>query len=118
LLQTASSQQPELISSPNYSGIYWDFCQQLAHHTMGGCSMRTGDIFACGTISGPTRETYGSLLEITWGGKDPIKLSNGEERKFLQDGDSAVIRGYCQGNGYRVGFGEVRGKVLPSLKAR
>lgn len=116
LLQTEKMQQPERIALTNYKDIYWDFCQQLAHHTMGGCPMNIGDIFASGTISGATSDSYGSILEIAWGGTRPIKLQNGEERKFLMDGDRVIMRGWCQGQGYSVGFGELTGKVLPSLK--
>lgn len=76
--------------------------------------MQTGDLCGTGTLSGPTADTYGSMLELTWRGEKPIELTNGEARKFLQDGDTVVIQGYCQGNGYRVGFGEVRGRILPA----
>lgn len=86
----------------------------LAHHTVTGCNMRTGDLCGTGTISGPTEDSYGSLLELTWRGEKPIQLPNGETRKFLQDGDTVTMRGYCQGDGYRVGFGEVTGKILPA----
>jgi fumarylacetoacetase len=116
MIQTEKMQQPHPISSANYRGIYWDFCQQLAHHTMGGCNMATGDIFASGTISGQTSDSYGSIIELTWGGTKPIKLPNGEERKFLCDGDKIIINGWCQADGYRVGFGSLTGKVLPSIK--
>ena len=85
----------------------------LAHHTVTGCNMRAGDLCGTGTISGPTEDSYGSLLELTWRGEKPLQLSSGEVRKFLQDGDTLTMRGYCQGDGYRVGFGEVTGKILP-----
>lgn len=116
-IQSSKMEVAQTISKPNYATIYWDFCQQLAHHTMNGCNMRTGDVFASGTISGSTRDTCGSLLEITWGGSEPIKLSSGEERKFFQDGDRVTITGFCQGKGYRVGFGEVTATILASLKS-
>lgn len=116
LLQTEKMTTPARVASTNYRGIYWDFCQQLAHHTVNGCLMNTGDIFASGTISGATPDAYGSLVEITWGGSKPIKFLNDEERQFLQDGDRVIIDGWSQGDGYRVGFGELTGKVLPSLR--
>ncbi len=114
LLKTPSLPQAQCVSHTNYQDIYWDFCQQLAHHTMGGCNMAIGDIFASGTISGSTPDSYGSLLELTWAGANPLQLADGETRRFLQDGDTAIIRGWCQGDGYRVGFGEVSGTVLPA----
>lgn len=86
----------------------------LAHHTITGCNMRPGDLCGTGTISGPTEDSYGSLLELTWRGEEPIQLSSGEARTFLQDGDTLTMRGYCQGDGYRIGFGEVTGKILPA----
>lgn len=116
LLQSQKMLEPQRIAAMNYQGIYWDFCQQLAHHTMGGCQMQVGDIFASGTISGPSLDSAGSLLEITWAGAHPIQLHSGEQRTFLQDGDTVMMRGGCQGQGYRVGFGELTGQVLPSLK--
>jgi len=106
--------EPYIISRSNFKYLYWDICQQLAHHTITGCNMRTGDLLASGTISGPDKDSYGSLLELTWRGEQPIKLPNGEERKFLADGDELTISGWCEGNGYRVGFGEVTGKILPA----
>lgn len=114
LLQTAKMSSPQRVALTNYRGIYWDFCQQLAHHTVNGCKMNSGDIFASGTISGPTPDTFGSMVEITWGGAKPVKLTSGEERKFLQDGDQVIIDGWCQGKGYCIGFGALTGKVLPA----
>ena len=87
----------------------------LAHHTVTGCNMRVGDLCGTGTISGPTEDSYGSLLELTWRGEKPIQLLGGEVRTFLQDGDTLTMKGYCQGDGYRIGFGEVTGKILPAL---
>jgi fumarylacetoacetase len=113
---TGADQSEELtITRTNYRGIYWDYAQQLAHHSSNGCRMQPGDIFASGTISGEKPDSFGSLLEITWGGKNPVKLPNGEERKFLKDGDRITMRGWCEGAGYRVGFGEVTGRVLPAV---
>lgn len=89
--------------------------QQLAHHTSTGCNMRAGDMCGSGTISGPTADSLGSLIEITWRGTKPLSLPSGETRKFLQDHDEVIISGYCQGNGYRVGFGQCTGKILPAI---
>jgi fumarylacetoacetase len=115
-IKTANSNEQFIISRSNSKNLYWDICQQLVHHSVTGCNMRTGDLLASGTISGQTKDSYGSLLELTWRGTEPIKLPDGEERKFLQDGDTLIINGWCDGNGYRIGFGEVSGKILPSTK--
>ena len=113
-LQSANMDAPQTISRSNMKYLYWSIVQQLAHHTVTGCNMRAGDLCGTGTISGPAEDSYGSMLELTWRGERPITLSNGETRKFLQDGDTVVMKGYCQGDGYRVGFGEVMGKILPA----
>jgi fumarylacetoacetase len=113
-LQSASMDAPQTISRSNMKYLYWSMEQMLAHHTVTGCNMRTGDLCGTGTISGPMEDSYGSMLELTWRGEKPIALPNGETRKFLQDGDTVVMKGYCQGDGYRVGFGEVTGKILPA----
>jgi fumarylacetoacetase len=91
--------------------------QQLAHHTVNGCNLRPGDLLASGTISGPTEDSYGSLLELTWSGSRPITLPDGTARTFLEDGDTVILRGWCQGDGYRIGFGEARGAILPAIRA-
>jgi len=114
ILKTPGSEKEEILSESNFKYMYWDMCQQLAHHTVTGCNMRPGDLLASGTISGPEKGTYGSLLEITWRGSEPVKLSNGDELKFLRDGDELIMRGYCEKDGLRIGFGEVTGKILPS----
>jgi len=88
--------------------------QQIAHHTVGGCNLRVGDLLGSGTISGPERESRGSMLELTWRGTQPLQFSNGEQRVWLEDGDRLTLSGWCQGDGYRVGFGEVTGRILPS----
>lgn len=108
--------QGSLISSSNFKYMYWNIQQQLAHHTITGCNVNPGDLMASGTISAPEEGGYGSLLELSWKGTKSIKLNDGDERKFLQDGDSVTLTGWCQGQGYRVGFGEVTGKILPALK--
>jgi fumarylacetoacetase len=98
----------------NYRHMYWSMAQQLAHHTVSGCNTRIGDLMGSGTISGPDPDSFGSLLELTWNGERPLALAGGGERRFLEDGDDVIITGWCQGDGYRVGFGEVTGRVLPS----
>jgi fumarylacetoacetase len=102
----------------NFQHLYWSMAQQLAHHTVTGCDVRPGDMMASGTISGPTEDSYGSMLELCWRGTKPLTLAGGEERKFLRDGDTVTMTGWCRGEGYRVGFGEVTGKVLPALAGR
>ena len=106
---------PLTISRSNFKHMYWSISQQLAHHTITGCNVRSGDMMASGTISAPDEGGYGSLLELTWKGTKSIQFPNGEERKFMKDGDTMAIRGWCQGDGYRVGFGEVTGRILPAL---
>jgi fumarylacetoacetase len=115
-LQSSTMAQPTRISTSNFRYLYWSMVQQLAHHTVNGCNLRPGDLLASGTISGSTPDSYGSLLELAWRGSRPITLPNGEQRSFLQDGDRLTLTGWCQGDGYRVGFGEVAGKVLPALE--
>jgi fumarylacetoacetase len=111
-LQAESMQSPATICRTNFRNLYWDMNQQIAHHTTNGCNLRTGDLLASGTVSGNERESFGSLLELAWGGKNPIELPNGEKRAFLEDGDTVIMTGYAQGDGFRVGFGEVRGTIL------
>ncbi len=113
-LQTTKMAQPQRISASNAKHLYWNIAQQLAHHTINGCNLRPGDLLASGTISGPTPDSYGSMLELAWKGTKPLSLPGGETRTFLQDGDRVTMTGWCQGNGYRVGFGEVTGSILPS----
>jgi fumarylacetoacetase len=103
-----------VICRSNFKHLYWSMAQQLAHHTVNGCNVNAGDLMASGTISGDTPDSYGSLLELTWKGTKPLKLHDGTERKFLNDGDTLVMRGHCEKNGVRIGFGEVRGEVLPA----
>jgi fumarylacetoacetase len=110
-LQSLQMAQPQVISRSNFRYLYWNMLQQLAHHTVTGCNLRPGDLLASGTISGPTPGSRGSMLELTWRGEQPLTLASGEQRKFLQDGDTVVLSGWCQGDGYRVGFGEARGRI-------
>jgi len=102
------------VSHSNFKYMYWNMCQQLAHHTVNGCNVKVGDMMASGTISGPEPHQYGSMLELSWKGTKTVKLDSGAERKFIQDGDTVTIKGYGIKDGVRIGFGEVSGKVLPS----
>jgi len=111
---TPENGEENKICSSNYKYMYWNMNQQLAHHTVNGCNIRAGDVMASGTISGPTPDSYGSMLELSWRGTKPIKLSDGSERKFIQDGDTITMRGFAQNNGTRVGFGEVYSKIAPA----
>lgn len=108
--------QNSCISRSNFKHLYWNICQQLAHHTITGCNIKPGDMMASGTISGPSEESLGSMLELSWKGTRPIRLAHAEERKFLEDNDTVTMTGWCQGDGYRVGFGEVTGIILPALE--
>lgn len=115
--------QPEnaeetIITKSNFKYMYWTMAQQLAHHTVNGCRVNSGDMMGSGTISGPTPDSFGSMLELTWGGKNPIKLNDGTERKFINDNDTVIMRGYCESNNVRIGFGECKGKLLPAVKIK
>ncbi|MCF8258630.1 MAG: fumarylacetoacetase [Flavobacteriales bacterium] len=107
-------QAPHTICRSNFKYMYWSMAQQLAHHTVNGCNMRVGDMCASGTISGPTPDSYGSMLEISWKGTRPVQMPDGTERKFILDGDTVIMKGHCERNGIRIGFGEVAAKVLPA----
>ncbi|MBA3960280.1 MAG: fumarylacetoacetase [Chthoniobacterales bacterium] len=113
-LQTERMSAPQIISRSNMRNLYWSMAQQLAHHTVGGCNLQPGDLLASGTISGPEESARGSMLELTWRGANPLQLPNGEARKWLEDGDCLTISGWAEGNGYRVGFGEVSGRIIPA----
>ncbi|KAF8984046.1 hypothetical protein BGZ46_008967 [Entomortierella lignicola] len=113
-LKPAEGSKYSVISRSNLKYMYWSFAQQLAHHTVNGCNMRPGDLCGSGTISGPTEDSYGSMLELTWSGAKDIQLDDGITRKFLQDNDEMILVGYCEKNGVRVGFGECHGKILPA----
>lgn len=95
--------------------LYYSVAQTIAHHSVTGCNMNTGDILGSGTISGPEKHEYGSMMELCWGGKETVTLSNGEERKFLVDGDSINLTGVCHGDGFKIGFGNCEGTVMPAL---
>lgn len=103
-----------IISRSNFKYMYWNMAQQLAHHTVNGCNMRCGDLMGSGTISGPTEDSYGSMLELAWKGTKPLKIKDGSERKFILDNDTVIMRGFSSKDGVRVGFGEVAAKILPA----
>jgi fumarylacetoacetase len=111
-LRAAQMNSAQNISRTNFKYMYWSSVQQLVHHAACGCAMNVGDLLGSGTISGPEKDQRGSLLEISWNGTEPVELASGVKRTFLEDGDSLVMRGWCQGDGYRVGFGEVEGTIL------
>jgi fumarylacetoacetase len=118
-LHTAAQQQQGLaqqrLSRSNFRDAYWTVSQMVAHHTVGGCNLQSGDLLGSGTQSGPTPQEAGSLMELSRGGKEPIALVGGETRTFLEDGDTVILRAHCQAAGAaRIGFGEVRGTVLPA----
>ena len=108
------NQVETIVSRSNFKYMYWNMAQQLAHHTVNGCNVRCGDLMGSGTISGPTEDSFGSMLELAWKGTKPLKMNDGTERKFIQDYDTVVMRGNCDKNGVRIGFGEVTTKVLPA----
>ena len=111
--------QPEngdenVVANSNYQYMYWNMNQQLAHHSINGCNIRLGDCYGSGTISGPKEGQFGSMLEISWKGTKPFKMSDGTERKFINDNDTVILRGFSEKDGVRIGFGEVAAKVLPA----
>jgi fumarylacetoacetase len=113
-LRSAKMREPAMISRGNFRDMYWTISQLVAHHASSGCNLRFGDLLASGTVSGTTKESRGCLLERTWRGTEPIELPTGEQRRFLEDGDEVIMRGYCEREGAtRIGFGECRGTVLP-----
>ncbi|MFD0916635.1 fumarylacetoacetase [Pseudahrensia aquimaris] len=107
-------QKTSVLSHTNMRELYYSAAQQLAHHSSSGCPMRTGDLLGSGTISGSEKHEFGSLLEMSWGGKEPVTLDNGETRTFLQDGDTLTLTGKARGDGYTIGFGDCVGTILPA----
>ena len=106
---------PHLLSKSNMKDLYWTIAQMLTHHASNGCNLQTGDLIATGTISGKQKSERGSMLELSWRGTEPIELPNGETRRFLEDGDEIIMKGYCEREGFRrIGFGECRGRILPA----
>ena len=114
VLIEAPNQLPLSVCKSNFKYLYWNMCQQLAHHTVNGCNVRVGDLCGSGTISGPDTNARGSMLEITWKGQNPILMPDGSERKFINDHDTIIMRGFCEKDGLHIGFGEVRTTVLPA----
>jgi len=113
-LRPGTSNSASTLSRTNFKYMYWSSAQQLAHHTSSGCAMSVGDVLGSGTISGQEKGMYGSMLELAWGGKEPITLESGEKRTFLEDGDVLTMRGVARGKDYRIGFGEASGEILPA----
>jgi fumarylacetoacetase len=113
-LRTPSMTEAATICATNFKYMYWSSVQQLLHHASSGCAMTIGDLLGSGTVSGPGQHQRGSLLELSWNGTEPLQLPNGETRGFLEDGDTLVMRGWCQGDGYRIGFGAVEGTIVPA----
>ncbi|MDP2540584.1 fumarylacetoacetase [Tenacibaculum discolor] len=110
----AEGKEETVVCNSNFKYMYWTMVQQLAHHTVNGCPVNAGDMMGSGTISGPTQDSFGSMLELTWRGQNPIKMNDGSERKFINDNDTVIMRGYCKNEKIRIGFGECSGKVLPA----
>jgi fumarylacetoacetase len=115
LLKTAGGKEAHRVCMSNFRHLYWSLAQQLAHHTINGCNLRPGDLLGSGTISGPTPDSFGSMLELSWRGSKPLALPGGQQRAFLQDGDTVTMKGWCQGPGYRIGLGNVTGTILPAI---
>jgi fumarylacetoacetase len=114
-LQTPVMTEPAVICRSNFRHMYWTIAQQVAHHTVNGCNLRPGDLLASGTLSGPTPDSLGSMLELAWRGERPLVLPNGEKRASLQDGDRLTITGWCDAADHRIGFGEVTARILPAV---
>ena len=109
-----NNKEETVVCNSNFKYMYWNMAQQLAHHTSNGCNIRCGDLLGSGTISGKSEDSFGSMLELTWRGTKPLKVKDGSERKFINDGDSVIMRGYTERNGVRIGFGELSSKLLPA----
>lgn len=114
-MKSSKQSQETVLSKVNAKYIYWSTRQQVAHHTITGCNLKMGDLMASGTISGTEKGSYGSLMELSWNATQNVAIGD-ETRTFLQDGDHVTLRGFCQGNGYRIGFGDLRGQILPAVK--
>jgi len=115
---TPENSNSTIVSKSNFKYMYWTMAQQLAHHTINGCKVNSGDMMGSGTISGPTPDSYGSMLELSWQGTKPVKLNDGSERKFIEDYDIVTLSGYCENESLRIGFGEVSTKLLPSYQSK
>ena len=112
VLIKSENSKPTTVSKSNFKYMYWNMSQQLAHHTINGCNVNAGDLMASGTISGPNESEFGSMLELSWAGKKTIYLENGEERKFLKNGDTVIMKGYAEKNNIRIGFGQLKNKIV------
>jgi len=115
-MQPEGAAKATIVTRTNYSRMYYSAAQQLCHHAVSGCEMSPGDLLGSGTISGPTKAEYGSLMELSWAGREPFTLDTGETRTFIEDGDTLTLKGHAQGDGFKIGFGDCRGKILPSVK--
>ncbi len=115
-MQPEGAASATTLTRTNYSRMYYSAAQQLCHHAVCGCEMNAGDLLGSGTISGPTKDEYGSLLELSWAGREPFTLDTGETRTFIEDGDTLTLKGHAQGDGFRIGFGECSGKILPAVR--
>jgi fumarylacetoacetase len=115
-IQPADASRASTIARTNYNRVYFSAAQQLTHHAVCGCEMNPGDLLGSGTISGPKRGEFGSLMELSWAGEEPFTLETGEMRSFIEDGDTLTLRGHAQGDGFRVGFGPCSGRILPALR--
>ncbi len=109
-------QEETIVCKSNFKHMYWNMSQQLAHHTINGCPVNSGDMMGSGTLSGPTPDSFGSMLELSWRGEKPVQLKSGGSRKFIEDNDTVIMRGFCEKDGVRIGFGEVSTKLLPIFK--
>ena len=116
-IQSETMENPQIISASNFKNMYWNMRQQLAHHTVNGCNVRVGDLCASGTISGEQRDSFGSMLELAWQGTQPLSLSDGSQRSFVEDGDTITLSGFAEKDGVRVGFGEASGKISAARKS-
>jgi fumarylacetoacetase len=115
---TPENNEETIVCKSNFKYMYWTMSQQLAHHTINGCRINSGDMMGSGTISGSADDSFGSMLELTWGGQNPIKMKDGSERKFINDGDTVIMKGFCKNNNVRIGFGEVSSKLLPPIPTK
>ncbi|MCK8464099.1 fumarylacetoacetase [Aliiroseovarius sp. S1339] len=116
LMQPDGANKASVVGETNYTRMYYSAAEQLCHHAIGGCGMNVGDLLGSGTISGPTKTEYGSLMEMSWAGREPFTLDTGETRTFIEDGDTLTLRGAAKGDGFQIGFGDCVGKILPAVK--
>lgn len=115
LMQPEGAEKASVVAQTNYNRMYYSAAEQLCHHAIGGCGMNVGDLLGSGTISGPNKGEYGSLMEVSWAGREPFTLDTGETRTFIEDGDTLTLRGNARGDGFTIGFGDCTGKILPSV---